>query len=232
MAQSFEKLLDGRHSVVLLGEAGCGKSEIALNLAAAMAATRETHLFDMDQTKPLYRSRDARDAMEKIGVAFHYERQFFDAPTLAGGVAESLNDPGRFTILDVGGNDTGARLIGGFSKLLDRDGTLVLYVVNPYRPWSKDTASIDRTLSAILQVSHLRHFSIISNPNLGFETTAEEFAAGIESTRQMLERYVPVAGACVREEIYPDAAALTTLPLLPLHLYLTYEWNNENKEEI
>ena len=127
--------------------------------------------------------------MEKIGVAFHYERQFFDAPTLAGGVAESLNDPGRFTILDVGGNDTGARLIGGFSKLLDRDGTLVLYVVNPYRPWSKDTASIDRTLSAILQVSHLRHFSIISNPNLGFETTAEEFAAGIESTRQMLERH-------------------------------------------
>ena len=41
-----------------------------------------------------------------------------------------------------------------------------------------------------------------------------------------------MAGACVREEIYPDAAALTTLPLLPLHLYLTYEWNNENKEEI
>ena len=92
MAQSFEKLLDGRHSVVLLGEAGCGKSEIALNLAAAMAAKRETHLFDMDQTKPLYRSRDARDAMEKSGVAFHYERQFFDAPTLAGGVAESLNE--------------------------------------------------------------------------------------------------------------------------------------------
>lgn len=37
MAQPFENLIAGRHNVVLLGEAGCGKSEIALNLATLMA---------------------------------------------------------------------------------------------------------------------------------------------------------------------------------------------------
>lgn len=232
MAQPFENLITGRHNVVLLGEAGCGKSEIALNLAALMAKRRETHLFDMDQTKPLYRSRDAGDAMERSGVVFHCERQFFDAPTLVGGVAESLQARDRVTIMDVGGNDTGARLIGGFSRLLDRDDAIVLYVVNPYRPWSKDTESIDCTLSAILKVSHLRKFHIITNPNLGFETTAEEFAAGIDKTKRMLERYVPVEGACVREGVYPAAAEATALPLLKMHLYLTYEWNTENKEEI
>jgi hypothetical protein len=54
-------------------------------------------------------------------------------------------------------------------------------------------------------VSHIKKFHIVANPNLGFETTAEEFAAGIEKTRRMLEEYVPVEGACVREEIF-DAA--------------------------
>lgn len=225
MAQTFENLIGGRHNIVLLGEAGCGKSEIALNLAVSCAKTAQTHLFDMDQTKPLYRSRDARAAMERGNVRFHCEEQFFDAPTLTGGVADSLNDEKRVTIMDVGGNDAGARLIGGFSRLLSRDDAIVFYVVNPYRPWSKDAVSIDCTLSAILQVSHLKKFHIIANPNLGFETTTEEFAAGIEKTKQMLERYVPVEGACVREELYPKAAALTELPLLKMHLYLTYEWN-------
>lgn len=139
--------------------------------------------------------------MKKYGVVFHCERQFFDAPTLVGGVAESLGAQDRVTIMDVGGNDTGARLIGGFSRLLDRDDAIVLYVVNPYRPWSKDAESIDCTLSAILKVSHLRQFHIISNPNLGFETTAEEFAAGIDKTNQMLERYVPVEGLRPRKRV-------------------------------
>lgn len=224
MSRPFSELLNGKKNIVLLGEAGCGKSEIALNLAAESALTRQTHFFDMDQTKPLYRSRDARRAMEEAGVRFHYEEQFFDAPTLAGGVADNLNAD-CVTIMDVGGNDTGARLIGGFSRLLNREDAIVLYVVNPYRPWSRDTVSIDCTLSAILQVSHLKRFHIVANPNLGFETTAEEFAAGIETTRRLLEEYVPVEGACVRENIFEGASEKTDLPLLKMHLYLTYEWN-------
>ena len=89
MSRPFSELLNGKKNIVLLGEAGCGKSEIALNLAAESALTRQTHFFDMDQTKPLYRYRDARRAMEEAGVRFHYEEQFFDAPTLAGGVVDA-----------------------------------------------------------------------------------------------------------------------------------------------
>lgn len=230
MAKEFSELLAKKDNIVLLGEAGCGKSEIALNLAAQNAGEREVHFFDMDQTKPLYRSRDAAEIMAAAGVSFHYERQFYDAPTLVGGVAESLNNPAQLTIMDVGGNDTGARLIGGFSKLLAGENTIVFYVVNPYRPWSKSTETIDVTLSSILRVSHLKSFHIISNPNLGGGTSLEEFAAGIERTEEMLLQYVPVEGACVREEIFSGACQRTSLPLMRLHLYLTYEWNNNQEE--
>jgi hypothetical protein len=79
---------------------------------------------------------------------------------MVGGVAESLNDENAVTIMDVGGNDTGARMIGGFSMFLNREDAVVLYVVNPYRPWSRDVESVDGTLSAILRVSHLKKFHI------------------------------------------------------------------------
>ena len=66
---------------VLLGEAGSGKSEIALNLAAHLAQCQPlpVHFFDLDMTKPLFRSRDLAEEMEALGVHFHFEKQFMDA---------------------------------------------------------------------------------------------------------------------------------------------------------
>ena len=97
MAQqtSVSSLLDMTSSsnVVFLGEAGSGKSEIALNFAQALAELggKPVHFFDLDMTKPLFRSRDRREALEALGVEVHYEAQFMDAPTLTGGVRQRLN---------------------------------------------------------------------------------------------------------------------------------------------
>lgn len=109
MAQqtSVSSLLDMTSSsnVVFLGEAGSGKSEIALNFAQALAELggKPVHFFDLDMTKPLFRSRDRREALEALGVEVHYEAQFMDAPTLTGGVRQRLNDPHCCAVLDVGG---------------------------------------------------------------------------------------------------------------------------------
>ena len=41
---------------VFLGEAGCGKSELAVQWALTAAERRrDVHFFDLDQTKPLLR---------------------------------------------------------------------------------------------------------------------------------------------------------------------------------
>ena len=79
MAQqtSVSSLLDMTSSsnVVFLGEAGSGKSELALNFAQALAELggKPVHFFDLDMTKPLFRSRDRREALEALGVEVHYE---------------------------------------------------------------------------------------------------------------------------------------------------------------
>lgn len=110
----FSSLYPGIHNFVFIGEAGCGKSEIAINIALMLSANGEkpVHFYDLDMTKPLFRSRDQAKFLEDNGIHVHFEEQFMDAPTLAGGVNRLLRDESVYTILDVGGDYIGARSIG------------------------------------------------------------------------------------------------------------------------
>ena len=129
---------------LLLWEEGSGKSEIALNLAVHLTKHQPlpVHFFDLDMTKPLFRSRDLAKEMEALGIIFHFEKQFMDAPTQVGGVNRLLRDPGCCVVMDVGGDDIGARAVGGYAKMLGRENTAVYYVVNDYRHWSLEIALI------------------------------------------------------------------------------------------
>lgn len=222
-------LQKGKKNFVFIGEAGSGKSEIAINFAVNLAriADRPVHFFDMDQTKPLFRSRDVKEKIEAEKVIVHYEDQFFDAPTAVGGVRERLSDDGSIVIVDVGGDHTGSRLIGAFSDCLNRPNTQNFFVINAYRPWSKDLVSIDGTMARVLGMAHidLKNVSIMSNPNVGLTTTAEEAAAGNEKVRDMVGEYFSVDYICAMEALCPEIREKTGLPLIPLKLYLTYEWN-------
>lgn len=205
--------LPAARKLVFLGEAGCGKSEIAMQLALELAAQgRAVHFFDLDQTKPLMRARDAAALLEQAGVAVHFAEQCADAPTQVGGLVPLLLDEEKTVILDVGGNDTGARLIGGYAHLL-RDAD-VWFVVNPYRPWSGTVEHIDSTLSAVLRASRLRMPRFLLNPNLGRDTTAREYLDGLAQGLAMLTPYVAVEAAAVPDALYEQVRPHTDLPLL------------------
>ena len=210
-----------RHSnSIFLGEAGCGKSELAVHLALELASQeREVHFFDLDQTKPLMRSRDAEGLLERAGVAVHFQQQCADAPTQVGGLIPLLLDEKKAVILDVGGNDTGAKLIGGYAHLLKTAD--VWFVVNPYRPWSATTEHIDGTLSAILRASRLKMPRFLLNPNLGGGTTLEEYLSGIKLGLELLSPYVAVEAAAVPAPLYEQAKAETALPLIPITSHIS-----------
>lgn len=217
---------------VFLGEAGCGKSEIALNLAHALArqGTRPVHFFDLDMTKPLFRSRDLAQELEAEGIHVHFEEQFMDAPTVAGGVMQLLRSPDCYVVLDVGGDFIGARSVGGYAPLLNAAGTAVYYVINSYRAWSLDIEHIDRVLGEVLQVSHVRleNLRLMANCNLGVATTAADVLAGSRQVDQTVGPYKPVQLHCVWEKLLPEVEA--ERDWLPLHLCLTYPWEQQETE--
>lgn len=224
----IREFLKTRQNFIFLGEAGCGKSEMALNfsLAARRLTDRDVHFFDLDQTKPLFRSRDVRMQMEAENVVIHYEEQFQDAPTSAGGVNEKLADPEAITILDVGGNDTGSRLVGEYSGWLNRPETQVFFLLNVFRPWSRDIGAVDQTMTMIYRAARigLENTTVILNPNVGNTTTPEEVLEGAEKSSAMLEGILPVSMLAVRKEAAENVMQNTDLPVFPLQMFMNYEW--------
>lgn len=229
MESIYRELLKTKKNFVFVGEAGSGKSEIAINFAIGMAglSDKKIHFFDMDQTKPLFRSRDVKECLIEKGIEFHYQEQFFDAPTIPGGVRELLADENAIVILDVGGDHIGSRLIGAFAPFLNRPNTQNFFVINGYRPWSKNLITIDGTMARVLGMAHIKleNVSIMSNPNVGITTTAEEVLAGQEKVSDMISEYFRIDYLCAMDSLCPQIEDKTDVPLIPVKLYLTYEWN-------
>ncbi len=102
---------------VFMGPSGSGKSLLALNTALRLApqSTLVPHYLDMDQTKPLYRARDAAALLAQNGIALHFAPQVLDAPVTLPAVQALLENPRNLIFLDVGGNLAGAVHIGQYA---------------------------------------------------------------------------------------------------------------------
>ncbi|SDB28952.1 hypothetical protein [Eubacterium oxidoreducens] len=229
VSMKVKELIGDKTNFIFVGEAGSGKSEVCLNFATYLlevAGDKEVHFFDLDMTKPLFRSRDVCELMEQKGIHFHFQEQFYDAPTMIGGVNHLLKDDSCYVVMDVGGDYIGARALGGYAPKINKDNSIVYYVLNAYRPWSYDIEHIDETLGKILGVSHIQlgKLHMVNNPNNGMTTTTKEFVEGSQKMEQILDDIIAVDFACVREELYEEVKDFGNVPILPVHLYLTYEW--------
>ena len=206
MQDKLKKLIGDNINFVFVGEAGSGKSEISINFAKWLVQLQDkpVHFFDMDMTKPLFRSRDVEMQMEALGIICHH----------------------CYVVMDVGGDHIGARAIGGYAPKLNKDNTIVYYVLNAYRPWSNDIDHIDGTLGQILGVSHIQlgKLHMVNNPNNGITTTAKEFIEGSRKMSEMVTPYIAVDFACVREDLYEDVKDSSDVPVFPIELFLTYPW--------
>lgn len=175
----LEKVVkQGKKLFVFLGEAGSGKSEIAVNWALKLAAQgKPVRFFDMDQTKPLFRSREVADLLQKNGVMIEVYHQVLDAPTIPPGIFDKIQETGVYTILDIGGSVMGAKSIGQFAEAWGSSVEFFL-VVNCYRSFSGNQKDLLLTIESITAAARVKNVCLISNPNLGTETTLEDVVHG------------------------------------------------------
>lgn len=218
---------------VFLGEAGSGKTETALNLARLMALERgrSVHFFDLDQTKPVFRARDAADTLVRDGVTLHFQSQYLDAPTVAAGVIEALLDRGALVLLDVGGGSHGAHMIGQFSHILSGPDTRVIFLVNPYRPWSGTSENLAETVSRIKRATRLDNIHYAANPTLGPGTTAMDIDEGMRRINSLIPDDPPDF-ICVPEALAGAAEERVQAPVLPVRLNTLPEWLDGSGEPL
>ncbi len=235
MTERYSRILEGRRIAAFLGGAGSGKTEIALNFALGLEkeTRRRIHFFDMDQTKPLFRARDAADRLTEAGIVFHsnLDTSIEDVAAIAPGVISALEDTDSLVILDIGGNEQGARVIGQFFQRLTATDSAVFLPINPYRPWSGNEEELRVTIESIARAARCNDIRIVSNPNYCSETVADDVIEGNNKLKNMLGGDYRVSFVCALESLCEALEGRLTEPLVPIRIQIRYPWMEDATNE-
>jgi hypothetical protein len=181
-----------RPVAILVGHFGSGKTEIAVNLAFGLRNRGvAVTLIDLDLVKPYLRCRLAKDDLEGRGVrlvAPPGDRFYADLPILVPEARTAARDGAGLSsrvILDVGGDDLGARVLGSFSGLLEPRATELLFVVNAKRPFAEDLPSLRQMLRDVEAAARLAVTGLVANTHLIDETTPDTVREGILAAREL-----------------------------------------------
>ncbi len=162
--------------ILICGHYGCGKTNLALNLASHCSkAGEQVTVVDMDIVNPYFRASDYGPLLEELGVeliAPAFAHSNVDLPSITTEMYSIFTRTGRI-IIDVGGDDAGATALGRFSRRLSEKPYTMLYAVNQYRSQSQTAEETVELLREIEAASHLRAHAIVNNSHLMQFTTAE-----------------------------------------------------------
>ena len=200
-----------RRITILVGSFGSGKTEIALNGALALAATgRTVTLADLDIVKPYFRSRAARAILDAAGIrllAPTGDNAHSDLPIVVPQVRAALRDPSCRLVVDVGGNDTGARVLGSLSDVIPVADTHLLVVLNFRRPSTSEAEEAVAMVRRIEAAARVTVTGLVSNTHLMRETTPRVV---LDGHRMALEAAglldIPVIAVTATSDVAADLA--------------------------
>jgi len=195
-----------RPVTLVVGHYGVGKTNFSVNLAIDLAAEgNHVTLVDLDIVNPYFRASEQRRVLEEHGVelvapVFAEVGSSLDVPSLTGKIVPAIEmaGEGRFTILDVGGDDAGSVAVGRYARFIRQHDYAMLCILNRYRNLVQDPADAAENLREIEAASRLEATALVSNAHLKAETTAEVVDRG-RAYADDVARIVglPVVAKCV-----------------------------------
>lgn len=214
--------------MILAGNYGSGKTEIALNMSLEYAKKGKTVLVDMDIVNPYFRSAEHRALMESGGVrliAPTYANTMVDVPVISAEVFAAFGYD--YAVFDAGGDPVGASVLGSIAyRFQDQEDLKFYYVVNARRPLQKTADEVAEMLALIEQKARLKVSGIINNTNLARETTVEDLLYGREVCREAaFKTGVPVKLTSGEKEVLREYKEKTgEQALFPLVIYTRPDW--------
>lgn len=187
---------------ILVGGLGCGKTELSANLAFCMAKKYNDliHIIDLDNIKPYFkiRNHDEKYRISNVNiVAPDIRYSFADLPIISP-EARTIAEISEHVIVDVGGDASGARVLGGYSEVISKRKYNMFFVVNSSRPFMRDFDSALLAIRDIENMSSLKVTGIVNNTHMMWNTTTDIFEDGRKiSKRLSFELGVPFVFSCV-----------------------------------
>ena len=175
---------------LLCGHYGSGKTNIAVNLAFDLNRIKDNVVVaDLDIVNPYFRTKDSEADLNREGIALicsEYANSNLDIPALPPQLYSITDDKTKNVIIDVGGDDSGAVVLGRLAPMIKAEGDYDMFiVVNKYRPLTPDAQSTVEIIREIEASSHLEFTGIINNSNLGDYTTVQDVIDSVEYAEEI-----------------------------------------------
>lgn len=226
-----------RGVVVIVGNYGSGKTEVAINLAFhRKRAGLSVRIADLDLVNPYFRTREARIAlrMHGIDVVLPAERYLqADLPVLSPAIAGMIREPGDLTVLDVGGDDAGATVLAALADAFRNRPVAMLQVVNPWRPATATLKGCLKIRREIEAASQMKITGVIGNANLMDETCVEDIYSGYELVKAFaVESVLPLEFITVAKKFLTEIdTPRFACAVLPIFRQLVPPWSKARKFE-
>lgn len=228
--------------IILIGNYGSGKTEIAMNMAVTSAERGlRTQVIDLDKVNDYFRLSDRVELLheKKIDVV---------SPTFAGrgvtptnmsaAVASAFAGDWDLVVFDVGGDAAGAASLGRYHQDFAalEPGSLQVYdIVNVFRPMSETPEKIVKLKLEMEDFARQQVTGFVNNSNLLTMASADDLRRGYGVIRDTsLLTSLPVAYTTARGEFLREFLAdgpdmkFVGEPL-PLQTYMHRSWEAYTK---
>ena len=212
-----------RRVTLLSGHYGSGKTNIAVNLALRLRQEYpRVAVADLDIVNPYFRTKDSDADFAHAGIRLissAFANSNLDLPAMPQDLYAITDDRSLHVIVDVGGDDRGALALGRLAPaLLEENDYEMLFVINRFRPLTRDAASTVEVKAEIEAACGIPFTGIVNNSNLGAETTAETVLSSLSYADEVAALTgLPVVYTSAEASICEQLAGKVP-NLLPLHL--------------
>lgn len=216
---------------VITGHYGCGKTNFAVNLALHLACEgKPVTVVDLDLVNPYFRTADFTHLFSQHNIRIitpNFANTNLDIPSISAQVDAVFQLENEYVIIDVGGDDAGAAVLGRFSQKLNAADHDVFYLYNACRFLTKTPKEAAQILTEIESVSRVKITKIINNTNLGEETTKELLQHSQKQANELSALTgIPIAFTTKEQSLQCELKG----PVFPMKRYVKSLWDEEGSK--
>ncbi|MEG1285260.1 MAG: ATP-binding protein [Romboutsia sp.] len=215
---------------IIIGHYGSGKSEFSMNYVTKLRniSKGKVALADLDVVNVYFRTREKKEllkSLEILPIDSSINAPTLDLPSVSAQVMTPMIDKSYDYVIDVGGDNVGARVMGRFSHMIEEDDYDMFCVVNCNREQTQTAKEVINHIRAIEKSSKLKVTGLINNTHLIRLTTIDDVLKGQEIAREVSkECNIPIRYVVCLEHLVDELPKGLEGEIFPIKLFMREDW--------